>query len=104
MNYPVLRRRLRRQLPQRRFKMGQLVCTVPSLDVDGTLICDHGWIVRAQWNHPILVEPGWAYAIRFHPATQSGSVGGKVEWLPEFSLQQLADFSSVEALGGAPCW
>jgi hypothetical protein len=91
MNAPIVCRRRRPRPPfttPRRFRPGQMVCSVPSLDVDGTLLCDHGVVIRCRWNHPQTL-PGWSYLVRLHPATQSHWAAGKTEWYPELLLQAL---------------
>jgi hypothetical protein len=91
MHSPVLRRRRPRPpFTPRRFRPGQLVCTKPSLDVDGALLCDHGYVIRCWLNHPLHL-PGWSYLVKLHPATQSRWAAAKPEWFPECFLQALED-------------
>ncbi len=91
MHSPVLRRtRPRPPFIDRRFQVGQLVCTVPSLDNDGTLLCDHGRVLRCWLNHP-LSAPGWSYLVKLHPRTQSHWAADEAEWFPESYLQALEE-------------
>ncbi len=90
MHSPAIRRRYPRPpfATPRRFRPGQMICTVPSLDVDGVLLCDHGWIVRCWLNHPLTL-PGWSYLVKLHPASQSQWAVNEPEWFHESFLQPL---------------